>query len=464
MSKADWYGGYGYIPNKDNIDENILKKEALQKKFIQMCSIKTSEDKMQVDKKIVSENGTREFKSKSKKRCDETATFKKTIKILNKEIAKIKKEQESLKEDNYKLKMINKSKETEIKTLHHDISELYSEIKDLENENKLLMESLHADSIIKLKKELSTIKCENIKLKKNHEAIKGDLRVATKQLQNYQINRTGEYEGNLVKRYKQRLKEKEAEIHGLRSKYINAMAAINELSFKVIRKQESFILKKKTQLNKKVASANSSCIIADECDDKEILFGVISLNKECQLTFADLNNKKYPISENNNHQVIRSNVGMPVRAVKGKDEECVFIECIYYNLNKDSKSQNLCNTKEMRLRKNASVKSFVSGEFKGKKVLLIGSKYKDKYVRALENMGAKVIWHEAFSDNESRIEDRSSSADVVIVCTSHISHSVIYKLESLYDYVDNPKYQLLEWDNVTNIIGRTRYSIVNQGI
>lgn len=461
MSKADWYGNFAYIPNKDNFDENLLKKEELQKKFIQMCTVKSQNNVIEIEKKDVLSNRRDIGKKKINKELSECDILRKSIKNLKKDIDKIKKDREKLKRNNYELKIELKGKDLEINTLNHDIIKLYAEIEYLKNENKSLKNTLNSSSMEELKKELVEVKSDNLRLKRSHEAIKGDLRMATKQLQNYQINRTGEYEGNIVKKYRARLKEKEAEIHGLKSKYINASAAINELNFKIIRKHENFILKKKTQLKEKMSEAEANGIIKAE-EQKDIVFGIISLNKEGKLVFADLNNKKYDISEGNNHQVLMSNVGMPVRAVIDTEESNVFIECIYYNLNQNSKAKPICRTRQMKLRKNTSVKSIVNDEFRNKKVLIIGSKHKDKYVRALENMGAEVTWHEAFSDNEGRIEDRSSSVDVVIVCTSHISHSVIYKLETLKDYTDNPKYQLLELDNVTNIIGRVRYSIENQ--
>lgn len=462
MSKADWYGNFGYVPNKDNFDENALKKEELQKKFIQMCTIKTHGNVVEIEKKEVLRERNNINKKKSNKELSESDILRKDIKNLKKDIDKLKKDKEILKQSNYELKMLNKSKDLKVSTLNKDIAELLTKIEHLKNENKSLKESLNSNVIENLKEEMAEVKADNLRLKRNHEAIKGDLRMATKRLQNYQINRTGEYEGNIIRKYRERLKEKEAEIHGLKSKYISATATINELSFKIVRKHEKFILKKKAQLRKKIAEAEANGVLVNPEEQKEIVFGIISLNKDGELVFVDLNSKKYNISEYNNHQILGSNVGMPVRAAVNKEEGNVFIECIYYNLNESSKSKTLCRTKQMKLRKNTSIKSIVSNEFEGKKVLVIGSKHKDRYVRALKNMGAEVMWHESFSDNEARIEDKSSSADVVIVCTSHISHSVIYKLETLSDYMDNPKYQLLELDNITNVIGRVRYSIENQ--
>ena len=38
MGKAEWYGNFDCVARKDNYDEALLKKEQLQKKFLEMSS------------------------------------------------------------------------------------------------------------------------------------------------------------------------------------------------------------------------------------------------------------------------------------------------------------------------------------------------------------------------------------------------------------------------------------------
>ena len=208
MSKADWYGNFGYVPSKDNFDENVLKKEELQKKFIKMCTIKTHNNVVKIEREEVFCRKNSISKKKSNKKLSESDVLRKNIKNLKKDMDKLKKDKGTLKQSNYELKLLNKSKDLKISTLNKDITKLLTKIEKLENENKSLKESMRLSIIENLKKEIVEVKSDNFRLKRNHEAMKGDLRVAIKQLQNYQINRTGEYEGNIVKKYREKLKEK----------------------------------------------------------------------------------------------------------------------------------------------------------------------------------------------------------------------------------------------------------------
>ena len=63
MSKAEWYGNFDNIARKDNHEEMLLRKEQLQKKFLEMCSKKSSNNISEVKNKSIAS-----IKSKNKKK------------------------------------------------------------------------------------------------------------------------------------------------------------------------------------------------------------------------------------------------------------------------------------------------------------------------------------------------------------------------------------------------------------
>ena len=81
-------------------------------------------------------------------------------------------------------------------------------------------------------------------------------------------------------------------------------------------------------------------------------------------------------------------IGMPVRVIK--KEDFVVVDYIYYNITKGSKVKAL-NNKTFKVRKQAEYSHIVKDEFKGKKLMVICSENKDKYLTALSKAGAKLL-------------------------------------------------------------------------
>lgn len=88
-------------------------------------------------------------------------------------------------------------------------------------------------------------------------------------------------------------------------------------------------------------------------------------------------------------------------------------------------------------------------------ILIVGSRNKVQYTRILSKVGFNVTWFNPFEESENRLKDKIKYADVVIVCTRHISHSVL-------DIVDlhHRKTQLIKRDNNETILARVRYALV----
>lgn len=457
MGKAEWYGNLDCVARKDNYDEMLLKKEQLQKKFLEMCSKKSSTN----GASLIKDKSMVEIKSNKKKEDKEN----KDLKVLRNQIKKQKKEIQNLRKENEKIKKtrfsyieICKEKDFEINHYKKQLAMKIKEIESLRNENLNLQKEIKMLTNVDLNQELKSMRLENHKLKQRLNCVSENLKVANKQVQNYQQMRSGEVESSVLKKYRNRLNEKENEVENLKSKYISATATINILNVKMLKKREDYI-HKKSETYKKNRITDGNC--SNDMVEDDALFGFLSLNKNLELIFIDVNNKRYPIENQFNIGDKNRYIGMPARVIKN-EENTVKLDYVYYNLVEGSKVRAVNKEKVFKIRKKKPLVSVLENEFIGKKILIMGSKHKDKYITAFKDSGAKVVWYDSFSDNESRIEDFTSSSDIVIVCTSHISHGAMYKIYSLEDYEEgNNKYQFIEIDNVNNIIARVRYAIEN---
>lgn len=76
------------------------------------------------------------------------------------------------------------------------------------------------------------------------------------------------------------------------------------------------------------------------------------------------------------------------------------------------------------------------------KVLIVGSRNLADYQQRLIKHGLEVDTHNPFEESYTRLEGKCKRADIVLVCTSHISHSVM-------DHIDKKqeKVLLVERDN-----------------
>lgn len=455
MSKAEWYGNFDNIARKDNHEEMLLRKEQLQKKFLEMCSKKSSNNISEVKNKSIAS-----IKSKNKKKekaNEDLSVLRNEIKKQKKELLKLKKENEKIKKARFSYIEISKKKDSEIDKYKKQLDMKIKEIESLKEENRKLQNEVKILTNVDISQELKVIKAENNKLKQHISCLSGNLKALNKQVQNYQQMRSGEIESLTLRKYKNRLTEKENEIENLKSKYISATATVNILNIKMLKKKEKYIYKKSEKYNKsRIEASRSNDVIVDD----KTLFGFISVNKDLELIFIDINNKRYSIENQFNIEDKNKYIGMPARGIK-KEDNIIKLDYVYYNLVEGSKVRAVNKEKSFKIRKKKSIVSVLENEFYGKQILIMGSKNKDKYISAFKNSGAKIIWYDSFSDNESRIEDYANSSDIVIVCTSHISHGAMYKLYSLKDYEGNNKYQLIENDNVNNIIARVRYAIEN---
>lgn len=458
MSKNDWYGGYGFIPAKDNFEDMLFKKQELQKKFINMCAKKKSEQSKSVKSSCFEleelHNNQSSIEKEQKKALD---SLRKDISKYKNDIADLKKELSKVKKIRFEnLNKINSQSE-EIDLLKSELNKVYQLLEEEQEKNRSLKKELDKQLNSEDKKELKRVKIENSKLIKSNRILSNNLASVNKQLQNYQLIRTGELESNLVSKYKDKIIQQDNEIDNLKVKLYTTHNVINNLNAKIYNKRKSIVARKTVEYKK--AIANSVQTASSKFNDN-IIFGFLSLNKDHEIIFIDINNRRYKISKNNNTERLMNHIGMPVRAVK--NDKDVFVDYIYYTVAKSDKCKVIKSNKIKINKDKLKTLSLNTKEFVGKKVLIIGSKKKGYYNSALSRLGAEVVYHESFSDNETRLLEIAPSCDVVIVCTSHVSHSVMYELKNIKDYSeDNIKYQMVKQDNVQNLVHRIRYVLEN---
>lgn len=456
MSKNDWYGGYGFVPVKDNYEEMIIKKENLKRKYIKMCSANKKTNNREKSSFIIEEikpkesQSEKEYKNKLNSLKKEISGYKKDVVELKKELSKVKK---------VRFEHLNKIdvQKNEIIELKNNLARLECLLEEERISNRTLRKELDKHINSSDKKEIRSLKIENQRLTSVNNNLYKKLTFANKQIQNYQLIRNGEVDSALVLKYKEQLSQKSNEIDNLKKKLCLTHNVINNLNTKIGSKKRKVVLRKINEYKQSIV--HSTGIIKQELNEN-IIFGFLSLNKENNVIFIDINNKRYNISQNNNSEKLMGHIGMPARAVKNKKD--IFVEYIYYTVSRSSKSKSFASNKIKMTKEQLDMLSGNKNELKGKKVLLIGSKRKGYYCSALSRLGAEVIYHESFSDNETRLLNIAPSCDVVLVCTSHVSHSVMYEIKNLKDYDENNlKYQMIEKDNVQNLIHRIRYVLEN---
>lgn len=457
MSKNDWYGGYGFVPAKDNYEDMMAKKENLKRAYIKMCaSKKKSEDVKKTCNFILEEvnpvepKTEKEYESKLKSLKKEIIEYKKDINDFKKEITKVKKA---------RFENLNKieSQKNEISDLKNSILRLETLLQEERRENKAIKKELDKQINSFDKKEIKSLKVENQRLLSVNNKLYTRLSIANKQIQNYQLIRNGETDSNIILKYKEQVSQKNNEIDNLKKKLYLTHNVINNLNTRMGNKKRKVVLRKINEYKQSILDTKN---VAKEQLDKNIIFGFLSLNKDNEVIFVDINNKKYKVSANNNRQKLYNHIGMPARAVKNEID--VFVDYIYYTVSSSSKSKTTSSNKINMTKEQLDMLRGKKDELKGKKILLIGSKRKGYYCSALSRLGADVIYHESFSDNETRLLSTAPSCDVVLICTSHVSHSIINEIKKLKDFEEKTiKYQMIEKDNIQNLIHRIRYVLEN---
>lgn len=186
----------------------------------------------------------------------------------------------------------------------------------------------------------------------------------------------------------------------------------------------------------------------------ELAIGYIHKNEKDEILFVDIAKNEYPVDENRTFPIVTVPLTehLPVQAIVTKDGVAI-IKKVY------EEEQEITTTVQRKPSRKAKVKKEEEivhlGDYK---VLLISSpEEKDKYTRHLEKRGLTVIWHDPYSENDKRAGEKFKRADVVIVCTSHTSHSVLNQIDKYHTKVEE-----IENDSAEAIETRIRYILLHK--
>jgi len=349
--------------------------------------------------------------------------------------------------------------------------------KRLEKANSKIREVKQESASIKLKnKEISLKLYQTNKLLKEEQQKNKSLKEII-DLQNKKLEQI-EHLNKHIEFLEKQLKNQKIQIQKLKSGIIiekktnkNLKSKIKKLkntdTHKIITNLQDTVTKKDATINKlkrKISSLSSSSKIVQNTKEKkdtflsqpideqvksvEYLLGTICEENGIFL-FKELEGNKYCLD---NQETSYEN-GVPVQ-VEVIDSNTVKVVKIY--------SYELFNKNYVYLKtptRTKEEKQQYSEDLKDINVLVIGSKFKNLYLEEMKKYKIKAEWFNPFEQNVNILNNLINKSDIVIVCTGHVSHSVIDHLD-----VNDIKNQLLYPDSKEKLIARIRYTAEMLGI
>lgn len=473
----------GYI-NKDNSKDNLLeKKKLLQEQFIKNIT-KSSLNKPKANKEDNLENLQIEECHKELDNIKkENSRLKKQNKLKNEKIDDKNKELYK-----YKIKILDlnertKNLEDENKSIMELNSELLVKIENLKNQqsyynDKILelnniIETLSESHLLEENNNLKTL-VEELKLKndKNIRQIEnfklGLVRKSNRieHLENVDNNATIETLRRHIRNQKQQLSMLNSRLQAFqkqtkRDSFKKRFLILSDKLKEIFKKQNNNKNKINIKVHDEINITNKEPII------KEYQYGILEKYAN-RYIFKNVNGVEYLVLKNNDNKFnsMKKNLGNPCMASITTKNDAI-IETIYNKQNKyiDEKINN-------RIIKGKSVMNKIKDSEENEnhiilsknsyKILIIGSLYKNKYVKALTNVGIEnIIWFDSYENEIPRLKELLKSSDIVLCCTSHSKHSTSELLKNLkLEDKNNPfKYNIIKKDNINNIISRVRFVI-----
>ena len=470
--------------NKDNNKDDFLKKKKLlQGQFIKNTT-KSSQKSLQVENEISSDSLQIEtYKQELIKIKKENLKLKKENKLKDKKVDEKNKEVHK-----YKIKMSNlneiiKSLENENKSILEINSNLLLKNEQIKNEESYYVNKISELNNLVEKLSESNLLEENNNLKTSLQELKLKNNNYIETIENFKVGI--ERKNNIIKKLSD--SDNKEIIETLREKIKNQKHVISTLEERlktlqnqplkdsVIKRFIIFFDKLKDSFKKSVKKesvgsvepTNKIDIDKKEPVIKEYQYGILERYAD-RYIFKNVNGVEYLILKNNDKEVksMKKNLGNPCMAsITTKDE--AIIERIYNKQNKyvdEMVNDRIVKGKSVmnKIRDDEEKEQFVISTEKEYKILIIGSLYKNKYVKALYDVGIEnVIWFDSYENGVPRLKELLKSSDIVLCCTSHSKHGTSELLKTLkLEDKNNPfKYNIIKNDNVDNIISRVRFVI-----
>ena len=306
-----------------------------------------------------------------------------------------------------------KDKNEKIEKYYSKVGELEKEICNLNNiiNEKDIIINNKSDYIRELELNLDTQKnnynsliAKNNKLKSDHKKLnkekkRQDEKISKKILLNSGLR--GYINKNNIYILTNVIKEKDRLYKELLIKY-------NDLLYLLDKENESININKEMKKYKNL---------------KEDITGYISKNNKGECIF---------ISDDINIPMGKLSIpdGIPAKVSRCKNGEYMISKLYEPELNKNVGISNI-NKKSIRRNKLVEkLKNKYSDFNTDKKILIIGNKFRNIYLRGLKGLGLNVDW---FSINDStifRMYSMLDKYDIIIVCMSHVGHNIVNALDS----------------------------------
>jgi hypothetical protein len=445
--------------SKELADE---RRQKLQEKFLQINkqnsnknkSIKTNTKSKELttkaDKQILQE--LNKYKKEHSKISTRNKQLEKKIDIIQKVNNDLKEENRQIKKDIFNLKGDMKLISDENNLLKQDkiqsverydlLLNQYTELVQ-EQENNLVVKKMKK-VILKLRK----LNCQYLSMNNNLQRI----------IANY------EQQIDLFKSYNY-----DEEINQLKAKNLKLSEQLRDLKLKYIpqkvvnkQKKNTIVKVKDIQILSKISlkSFKQNNIISNRKQKQDnSIFGYIVLHDDDKYYLNAIDGNCYEFETFIDETLIDT----PAKA-KIEEDKAKLLKIYLPEVDNGHIKQNMLvgnykiqndNSKEKIAKLDVIDKEKIREELQGMTVLIIGSRFKDKYKNMLLSYGLNVLWHDTFEENESRIMYKANKADVVIICTSHIKHAVMAIIDK-----DNPKFQLIEKDTSESILARIRFGLI----
>ncbi|QNR65427.1 hypothetical protein IAQ67_16160 [Paenibacillus peoriae] len=223
---------------------------------------------------------------------------------------------------------------------------------------------------------------------------------------------------------------------------------LNKLYTKYLRIRHLAEIQEKEEREKRIQQISHQNKIADSSYKD---YGFI-VKEEDQWYFYDLNNNVYLVTSSKTKLI----PDLPASAAIYEDGTA-YVFYVYY----DSYEENDNNTDN----KNHEKKDDAIEKKEGLKfgedlnILVVGSRNISEYSHRLESHGFNVETHNPFEESYHLIEGKVRRSDIVIVCTSHIDHSIMDFIDK-----DDQKVELIEKDSSKKILVRARYAAIKLGL
>ncbi|PGK51322.1 hypothetical protein CN918_26390 [Priestia megaterium] len=455
--------------DKDVMEERKKKKEELQKSYLEALA---KRKKQKTKKQVV--NWETRYEEEKKKRKNEQKKLQQAER-KHSEVARLKRQhQEKIQEERRKQQALTtavKRKEEEVKQLKKAIIQLEREhskgillIKEQMKEKQFqeqqqLTDTLRTSQTARAALQQKYVQMEQeLRQYRQKATINKTIEKVEKQTVYQQEIRTLRYLNQELQRKLQSYENlhKPAELltalrHGITAENISAFYTDNKNQLtELAKKVERLQLEKQYKKIQQKADRRQKW---QEPNESQVKLGYMSKHKSTWYFFdtstaSDTLHEIYEVRGNATNSKFQNE--LPVKCIVPDGKYAVVTE-VFEEHNLPEKPVRIYKSKEQGEIKDKKVYPY----FGDARILIIGSRNLSIYQQRLIQHGLEVDTHNPFEESYPRLDGKYQRADIVIVCTSHISHSV-------YNHVDknHPKVELIERDNEEWITARVRFTMM----